>query len=395
MKKMLLLFVLFYTGIYYACTTAIISGKYTKDGRPLLWKHRDAGEEDNVIKYFNDSKYYYIGLVNASDKNGENVWAGCNEYGFAIMNSASYNLIEEDTIDYIDQEGKLMKKALGECKTLEDFENMLKTMPKPLGVQANFGVIDATGGAAYYETDQFTFTKIDANDSKIAPFGYVVRTNYSFTGNPETGYGYIRYNTANKLLYTASAMGNLTPEYIINNCSRSLFHSLLGIDLSEESSKSGFVQFQDYIPRTSSVASIVIHGIKKGEDIKDMIMWSVVGFPLTSVSVPIFVFNKNKLPEIVSGTTEGKSLLCSYSLKLKETLFPIKRGNGGNYIKIDKLINSNGTGILTKVTEIEKGVIKITNRIIKSKYDENNINMLYSEIDKYIKEKYEENFNIN
>ena len=24
-----------------ACTTAVISGKYTKDGKPMLWKNRD------------------------------------------------------------------------------------------------------------------------------------------------------------------------------------------------------------------------------------------------------------------------------------------------------------------------------------------------------------------
>ena len=27
-----------------ACTSAVITGKVTTDGRPLLWKHRDTGE---------------------------------------------------------------------------------------------------------------------------------------------------------------------------------------------------------------------------------------------------------------------------------------------------------------------------------------------------------------
>ncbi len=392
MKKLILFIVIILFSEYYACTTAIISGKYTNDGRPILWKHRDASEENNVIRYFNDSKYYYVGLVNASDLSGANIWGGCNEHGFAIINSASYNLIEEDTIDFIDQEGVLMKKALGECKTLEDFEIMLNSLPKPLGVQANFGVIDANGGAAYYETDQFNFTKIDVNDSKIAPFGYVIRTNYSFTGNPETGYGYIRYNTANKLLYSASAQKILTTKYIINNCSRSLYHSLTELNLNENITNSGFLPFQDYIPRTSSVASIVIHGINNVKNIKEMVMWSVVGFPLTSVAIPVYVFNKNKLPEIISPNANGTALICDYSIKLKQILFPINRGNGGNYILVDKLVNNNGTGILQKIQDIEKGIYNIIDNAEKN--NEAAVTKIYDEIDKYIKNEYKLKFNL-
>lgn len=40
-----------------ACTTAIISGKYTKNGKPLLWKHRDTWAVNNKIMHFKDGKY--------------------------------------------------------------------------------------------------------------------------------------------------------------------------------------------------------------------------------------------------------------------------------------------------------------------------------------------------
>ena len=114
-----------------------------------------------------------------------------------------------------------------------DFENMLDTMQKPMGVEANFGVIDAQGGAAYYETDNFNYTKIDANDSKIAPFGYIIRTNYSFTGTPDNGYGYIRYMAANELIYNAVASNNLTPLFIQQNMTRSLQHAHTKTNLKE------------------------------------------------------------------------------------------------------------------------------------------------------------------
>ena len=85
----------------HACTTAIVSGKFTVDGRPLLFKHRDTGFTQNKLMYFKDGKYDYIGTVNSADKEGNEIWAGFNSAGFAIMNSEAYNLNVGDT--YIEQ----------------------------------------------------------------------------------------------------------------------------------------------------------------------------------------------------------------------------------------------------------------------------------------------------
>lgn len=96
MKKYFSLFLVFFLITYqstvYTCTTAVVSGKATADGRPLLLKNRDAGELQNRLVYFFDGKYTFIGLVNSPDKNNEEVWVGFNEAGFGIMNSASYKI---------------------------------------------------------------------------------------------------------------------------------------------------------------------------------------------------------------------------------------------------------------------------------------------------------------
>ncbi|MCZ2444381.1 MAG: hypothetical protein LC101_11465, partial [Flavobacteriales bacterium] len=102
-------------------------------------KNRDADALQNKLVYFFDGKYKFIGLVNSADKDNKEAWCGFNEYGFGIMNSASYNLKINDTTKISDLEGFIMKTALQQCKTLEDFENMLNNLPKPLGAEANFG----------------------------------------------------------------------------------------------------------------------------------------------------------------------------------------------------------------------------------------------------------------
>jgi len=398
MIKILRVILVFFvtTNLLYPCTTAIVSGKCTKDGRPILWKHRDTSTEDNKIMYFNDGKYPYVGLVDSRDKTGENVWAGYNSTGFAIMNSASYNLIAEDTIKLVDQEGILMKEALKVCKTVDDFEKFLQKHKKPLGVQANFGVIDAQGGAAYFETDQFNYVKIDVNDSKIAPFGYVIRTNYSFTGDPETGFGYIRYNTANNLFAQAVAENKLTPEFIFTEGSRCLTNSLTGINLYEYKPVTSFTAFTDFIPRSSSVASIVIAGVRKGEDVNLTTLWAIVGFPLTSMVVPVWLEAGDQLPKQLLANETGKAPICEKANVLKAKCYPIKRGSGENYIKIDELVNNSDTGILQIIKRGEKEIINQTNKLI-SKWRLNGFDKLealnhYKWIDDYIDKYYLNNF---
>jgi hypothetical protein len=314
--------------------------------------------------YFNDGTYPFIGLVNSEDRIGKEVWAGANSAGFAIMNSASYNLNTKDTTQLKDQEGIIMKEALRSCATLKDFEDLLKSWPKPMGIEANFGVIDADGGAAYYETTNFSFIKIDANDPVLAPFGYLIRTNYSFSGTDDDGYGYIRYLTAEELFYQAAAKGNLTYQFLLQDVSRSLKHSLLNIDLGAlplpPAKKDHFIGFQDYIPRNSSVTTMVIQGTKKDESPDLTTIWTILGFPLSSVVIPTWIAGGDQLPKMLISDDSGNAPLCQRSLELKKKCFPISRGSGDKYINLSVLLNAEGEGILQKLLPLEQSIIKLT-----------------------------------
>jgi len=404
LKKILLILIILIFNNTYPCTTAIISGKYTKSGRPLLLKHRDSGFEQNRLMFFNDGKYKYIGLVNSEDVNGKEVWGGVNSEGFAIINSASYNLKpDSDTTTAVDNEGIVMKLALQQCVTINDFKELLKSLKKPLGVEANFGVIDAHGGAAYFETNNFSFNIIDVNNKKIAPFGYVIRTNYSFVTNRSDGYGYIRYNTANQLFYNAAMEDNLTVEFILQDVSRSLKHSLLQNDLKENiifsNEVSKIIPFQDYIPRHNSCATVLIEGVKPDESPELATLWTILGFQLTSVAIPTWVEAGKELPKILISDNSGNAPLCEKALALKKNLFPFKYGNGSRYIDISKLINKEKTGYLQLLKPLENEIISNSKIKLKKWREENNIpaeevHNLYNWINKKVSKFYKENFDL-
>lgn len=367
MKKQLslLLLLTIFTVDIFACTSAIFTGKITADGRPLMWKHRDTGQENNKIEYVTGEKYKFLALYNSPD-NLKEAWTGTNEVGFSIMNTASYNLKYDNVpSNQMDREGEVMYKALATCKTLKDFEKMLDNYKRPMGVEANFGVIDAEGGAAYYEVNNDSWTKIDVNDPKIAPQGYIVYTNHSNTGKLNDGMGYIRYTNADKIVKQhLSRNGEFTPKWIMQNLSRSYYHSVLGIDLLKDKEVvekcGGWFIDQDFIPRRSSTCSIVVSGVKKGEDPKNTIMWTNLGYPTVGITVPLMVVNGSSQPAYMLSSNESQNAyMCDWNLKRKHQIFPIKRGNGKQYMNvnlIEKFMNE-ALVIENKVFEMSKPIV--------------------------------------
>lgn len=345
-----------------ACTVAVVSGKCTRDGRPLLWKHRDTDKLQNALMYFQGGKYSFIGLIDAADSLRENVWVGCNSAGFAIMNSASYNLILNDTVKVRDREGIVMRMALERCATIEEFEALLRELPKPLGVEANFGVIDASGGAAFFEVANYAWSKLDVNDPAVAPFGYLLHTNFSFTGDPLRGAGHIRYATAEELFHEGYETDGITPQFILQNASRCLKHSLTRVDLRTEcgasSAERKFVPFEDFIPRFITSASVVIQGVRPHESPDLTTMWTILGFPLTSVVTPVWIGGGNALPLLLTLGKNSVAPLCDKAMKLKESLFPIRRSYGERYLNINAAFNGAGTGTMQRLRPLEDQIFQ-------------------------------------
>lgn len=385
------------------CTTAIISGKFTIDGRPLLFKNRDTDDLQNKLMFFNDGKYEYIGLVDSKDIIGKCVWAGCNSMGFAIMNSATYNLNMSDTTSIEDRGGLLMKEALQTCASLEDFERLLKAANQPIGLQANFGVIDAKGGAAYYEVGNNKCSKFDANDPSTAPFGYIIRTNYSYVGDRKEDYGFIRYQTAEELFNLAYSTHSISFQFLIKDVSRCLKNSLTKVNLTEnipanfESAR--FIDYQDFIVNYYTSASFVVQGVKKDESPSLSTIWTVLGFPLCSVAIPTWIKGGKELPLVVQADTSGNAPICNMALELKKKIFPLIKGYSRNYINLSVLLNQNNDGILQKLVPLENMIMNEAEQKIKRWRSEGmeikEIQKFYHYIDNQVKEVYKKDFCLN
>ncbi len=404
MKKtifILLLIILKAPELILSCTSIIISGKYTVDGRPLMWKNRDSDYKNNKLMYFSDGKYSYIGLVNSEDKNGNEIWAGFNSAGLGIMNTASYNLNLGDSIESGDHEGFIMKMVMQYCKNIQDFQNLLDTLHKPYPVEANFGLIDASGGAAYFEVSSKGYTKYDVNDPLIAPMGYLIRTNYSFSGQTDEGAGYERYSMASEIFYNAAATSSFTPQFIIQQASRCLTHGITKVNLKELATNSDevkMVDFRDFIPRSLSTSAVVIQGVISGESPANTVMWTVLGFPCGSVVYPVWLNDANALPVLLKADESGDAPLCSKALKLREICFPIKRGNGENYLNINALYNNQNTGIIQKLQPLENYIFKFSNETIekwrKLKPSTKEIQSFYQVLDSKILAEYKNLFEL-
>lgn len=334
---MKILFFLILIAVQYVvltCTTAIISGNATPDGRPLLWKNRDSLSIQNAVGWFEGEKYSFVGVINSRDPEGKEIWMGVNTAGFAIMNSHSYNIPVDNNIwrGKLDQEGFLMRAALEICATLEDFEEFLHNSLGEWGITANFGVIDAHGGAAIYECSPDTIFKIDANDPAHAPLGFIIRTNFSSSEDHEKGLAFTRYQRANDLFTQEYLLDNLTPQFILSQASRDLVNPVLNKHVLSGTGR--FAPLFDTIARHITVSSMVVHGVEAGSDPAGSTAWIIPGFPLTIPSVPVFALEKDTLPSYLKIEDGADNcLLNAIALERKEKLLPFNYRTDVNYVE--------------------------------------------------------------
>lgn len=336
-----------------ACTAAVIGAKASPYGRPMLWKNRDTSTTDNKVEYVApaDGAFGYVALFNAADRDLKEAWGGMNDVGFAVINTASYN-IKDDKVPQskMDREGIVMTLALRSCRTVDDFAHLLGTLPRPMGVEANFGVIDAEGNGAWFEANNHSFRRFNLGE---AEGDVMVRSNYSHSGRDGEGYGFIRENNACHLLAPYSE-GEITPELLTERVSRSFYHDLFKRDFVADPPGRWIID-QDFIPRYKTTASIVIEGCRPVSDASEVkpgalrdeyILWTAMGYPPCADVIPVWCAPDGVDPSLRGTGPGGRSPQCDLVRRRRDEVFPFHKGNGDKYIDLQRLVNADGTGYL-------------------------------------------------
>ena len=379
MKRFILILSLLLTIVEaWACTAVIASGKVTADGRPFIFKNRDASDgTNNSLLMLQGTKFQYVGVVNYSTSSSPaSIWYGHNEAGFAILNTLSY-YFNSPTSKANTSAGALMKKALGQCATVDEFETLLQqtqAQSTPVTLSTNFAVMDSLGNVAFFETSNTSYTKFDANDESIAPNGYLVRTNYSFTSpyyNTTNHVGEQRYKAACKYLEDTFGDGKIDALQLAHELPRYLYHGdrevNLWDDIPNDIDDVTNTYFSNFIPRHTSASAALMQGILEGENPANTVSWISIGWPCGSFTVPIVIRPSKVLPAVVkraSGT--HKSEMCTNALELKNRVFTIYHDGTQSTDSIDlaKLINMEETGILQQVMAADAQVGELGTTLI-------------------------------
>lgn len=280
-----------------ACSSMIVSAAASANGRPMIWKNRDTGAEGNFLHRVEaPGRIGYVGLFNDADTLcTDEAWMGVNDAGFAIINTVAYNLAPNDPA-WTDREGFVMARALQSCRSVDDFAALLDSLPRPMGLRTCFGVLDAEGRGAYFETDDYRYARYDLSDAKE---GVMVRTNYAYSGptvgietscpdNDFRSWGYVRHRDVVDILGPQIATGSLTPASFVGTPAdslalvrfaagdgytpadawggmcRALYNARTGFDMASSTADT-VADEGEMVPRRSTMASIVIELPAPGE----------------------------------------------------------------------------------------------------------------------------------
>lgn len=135
--------------------------------------------------------------------------------------------------------------------------------------------------------------------------------------------------------------------------------------------------------------------MKNGEDPVETIMWAILGYPPTSVAVPLFIKARENQPlfMIKNPEIQNNAMMCNLSLALKRKVFPIERGNGEKYFDFTQLYNSNQTGFIQILDSLENKIIRKEKDFSRTNYgkpySEKKFDEFYNKIEDLITKTYE------
>jgi len=93
-------------------------------------------------------------------------------------------------------------------------------------------------------------------------------------------------------------------------------------------------------------------------------MWTILGFPLTSVIIPVWLLEDGMMPKVLQADETGNAPLCNVALKLKDKVFSSQNDASENYLNLSALMNKENSGVRQKLIPIEEQVLARAKNIL-------------------------------
>jgi hypothetical protein len=356
-----------YNGGSDGCTTALISGRVTMDGRPLLWKNRDVHGWDQEFVYDDSGPYAFVGMTYAgvTDQN----WGGVNEVGFAIGNANAWNL--PDRVPGDDDDGIIIKLALQTCVTVEDFEHIMDSTNSGRTRPAIYEVMDASGGLALFEAADYYYARVDVSDSTEVPEGYAVRANFSYNGSGSNHVGQNRHDRAIELIEDAIDSNALSEKYVIRYVARDLVtpdvdpYPLPWMG-NQGNMETGYIEIHDAICRDITTSLFVVQGVLPGEDPLLSTMWVMAGEPSHNIALPLWV-HSGRVPQELDG--DSTSAICDRVLEIRNTTYDTS-ASADDILDLWSLVDPRGDGLFPWLFPKEDMIFTMTAQSMAAWRDE-------------------------
>lgn len=276
-KSGLIVLFIFLISELFCCTLGVINGSATADGRPILWKSREAGTNVQVM-HEDGYAYEYIGSGNSGS---EYVWMGMNESGLAIANALSGDL------QRLPGNGDCMLQALRNYSTVAEFLTFLdSTNVSGRETHTNYVMMDATGAAVVLEVAPNDYWVFDTADTE---YGFLIRDNFSITGG---GNPTFRYTMMNHVLADLAQTGPIQWEDIFPQIIRGFYdeeENLLDVPYEDRwdiDSPYGYLSTA-YSNNGNSFSSVTLmHGAAPDEPAWLSTMWTNLGVPVSGIALP-------------------------------------------------------------------------------------------------------------
>ncbi|MBR6945526.1 MAG: acyl-CoA--6-aminopenicillanic acid acyl-transferase, partial [Prevotella sp.] len=144
----------------------------------------------------------------------------------------------------------------------------------------------------------------------------------------------------------------------------------------------------------TTASTYMVQGVRKGESPLLTTGWTCISSPLATVTIPVWTIPMAELPKCIKRDDDGHCLLVDWATIMKSYIWPLEYSDGQNYIRLGRLINRSGTGLLQQIQPIEEEILKRGEKLQQQFYKKNEIDKeklkkYYDWVDDYVKREYE------